>query len=347
MKFKAEQFFSGKGAPDGQFFSDFKTSLFSQGTTPGIAVDRDVTTGLTVSGDCTTGLLISGDCTTSISITGSATDAFKIATGTFTRGVNLGGTLTTGIQMSACTTGISLTGAMTTGLSITGACSNAGIDFGAGSVTTGSLVDYTGITGKVSGYLFNGSLTTSTITASTLLDDCSCACDHDGAAADTLRMIRRTWSGDFPSATAAPDFAIAEFTFTGTAGADHSKTGTVTGVKVDLSSGTVNDSSVTVYGLYVDANLTNTKSTAVHGIYVDSAQYGVSLGANVTSGINVVDASGMTNLFVFNEAAGCILNVDVSPNDDPSSGGLGADACIRVDINGLDYFIPLFAVELS
>jgi len=67
----------------------------------------------------------------------------------------------------------------------------------------------------------------------------------------------------------------------------------------------------------------------------------------ITNAINIGDASALTNLFKFNEVAGCILPVDVSPSDTPSDGGLGADACIRVDINGQDYFIPLFAVELS
>jgi hypothetical protein len=73
---------------------------------------------------------------------------------------------------------------------------------------------------------------------------------------------------------------------------------------------------------------------------------------NVASGtianvINIAAVANITNLFKFNAIAGCILSKDVNPKDVPSGGGLGADACIRIDIGGADYFIPLFTTELS
>ena len=300
MKRLVDVLYGLKGYPNASRFTDFKTDLFANGSTPAIVMDTASTTGITISAACTTGILISG--------------------------------------------------ATTTGISITGTSGSACIDFGPASVTTGSLIDYTAIVGKVSGYLFNGSMTTSTLTASTLIDDFSCACAHDGAAADTLRMIRRIWSGALPNGTAAADFKMVELSCTSTIGTAASKTGTATGLKVDFGSATVNDASLTLYGIYVDTTVTNTTSTAIHGIYVTSAQYGLTIGDGMGSGssaIYIEDASDLTNLFKFNEAAGCILNVDVSPTDTPSDGGLGADACIRIDVNGADYFIPLFAVELS
>ncbi len=418
MKRVVDVLYGLKGYPNAARFTDFKTDLFANGSTPAIVMDTASTTGISVTAACTTGLLISGACSSDgISITGicadaihisgantanaihisgdqavailfdvtaAATDGLKIAvpagitltdgiditcvsTGTVTNAINItytnsatevmavtvatGKTITTGISFSGAgtyTTGILMDAtAIGTGLAITGTCATACIDFGAASVTTGSLIDYVGIVGKVSGYLFNGSMTTSTLTASTLIDDFSCTCAHDGAAADTLRMIRRIWSGALPNGTAAADFVLAELQCSSTIGTAASKTGSATGLKVDFGSATVNDSALTLYGIYVDTTVTNTLSAAVHGIYVTSAQYGLSIGDDCSTAINIVDASDLTNLFKFNEAAGCILNVDVSPNDTPSDGGLGADACIRIDINGADYFIPIFAVELS
>jgi hypothetical protein len=67
----------------------------------------------------------------------------------------------------------------------------------------------------------------------------------------------------------------------------------------------------------------------------------------VTSAIEFAAVTNVTNFVKFNAIAGCVLNVDVNPKDDPSDGGLGADACIRVAIGSADYFIPLFATELS
>ena len=202
--------------------------------------------------------------------------------------INSSAAVTTALTLSgATTTGILVSGTATNAISITGVNSGACINFGAAAITTASLLNYTGITGKISGYLFNGSLTTSILTASTLLDDCSCSCAHDGVGADTLRMIRRIWSGALPNGTLAANFVIAEYQFSGTAGTDQTKTGAVTGVKIDLGSATLNDDNLTAYGLYVDTTVTNTKSAAVHGIYITSAEYGVSIGGACVTGISI------------------------------------------------------------
>jgi hypothetical protein len=140
----------------------------------------------------------------------------------------------------------------------------------------------------------------------------------------------------------AADFAIAEYTFSGQAGTDTTKTGTVTGVKIDMGSATLNDDNVTLYGLYVDTTVTNTKSAAVHGIYITSAEYGISIGDDCTTGINFIDASDVTNFVKFNEVAGCVALTDVDPEAAPSAGGLGATGSIVIDVGGTPYYIPIF-----
>ena len=90
---------------------------------------------------------------------------------------------------------------------------------------------------------------------------------------------------------------------------------------------------------------------ATHGVHIADSTgtitNGLSLSGTITNGFNIAAAATITNLFKFDAIAGCVLGVDVNPKDVPSGGGLGADACIKIDIGGADYFIPIFAVELS
>jgi hypothetical protein len=88
-------------------------------------------------------------------------------------------------------------------------------------------------------------------------------------------------------------------------------------------------------------------SACTNGLSVGTCTSVINVAATATNVINVVAAANVTNFAKFNAAAGCILAVDVNPADDPSDGGLGADACLRIDVGGQDYFIPLFATELS
>lgn len=74
---------------------------------------------------------------------------------------------------------------------------------------------------------------------------------------------------------------------------------------------------------------------------------GINIAGVTTNAINIPAAASVTNFIKFNALTGCILPVDVNPKEIPSGGGLGADACIRIMIGSADYFIPIFAVELS
>ncbi len=135
--------------------------------------------GRFITASTSTSAILASNGTNTVDIC-NTTNAINIS-GTSTNGILIGGTLTTGISIGVCTTGINFTGLV---------AGNA-IDFNAGVSVTGSLIDYIGINGKTSGYLFNGSMTTSVLDASTLIDDFSCTCAHDGLAADTVRVIRR------------------------------------------------------------------------------------------------------------------------------------------------------------
>ena len=90
-----------------------------------------------------------------------------------------------------------------------------------------------------------------------------------------------------------------------------------------------------------------TDSASATGISIGTCTTGIDIAATCTNAINIAAAANVTNFIKFNALAGCIFNVDVNPNDTPSTGGLGADACIKIDIGGQDYFIPIFATELS
>jgi len=109
------------------------------------------------------------------------------------------------------------------------------------------------------------------------------------------------------------------------------------------------------YGLYVgksgavvfDVGVRVANSSCTTGISIGTCTTGIDIAATCTNAINIAAAASVTNLIKFDALAGCIYNVDVSPTDTPSDGGLGADACLKIDIGGQDYFIPIFATELS
>ena len=257
---------------------------------------------------------------------------------------------TTGVSIGACTTGIDFVGAIATGNCI---------NFTATCITTGSLLDYVGISGKVSGYLFNGSMTTSVLTGTTIVDDFSCSCASDGLSADTLRMFRRIWTGTMPNGTAAVDFKLAEFAWNGTYGNGGALGGDPTILTLS-STTTFNDSGADFRALNIDiSGVTLTSVANVYGIditgktgvdagvHITTCTAGISLAGTITNGIDVLAAATMTNFLKFNTFAGCLSYADVDPKDIPSTGGLGADGCIQIDVGGSDYFIPIFMTTLS
>lgn len=141
-------------------------------------------------------------------------------------------------------------------------------------LTTGSIFDIAEITTKTSGYLYNGSMTTSVLDASTLLDDFSVSCNHDGLEANVIRGMRRVWSGDFPNGTAAVDFIMFEAVLSSTVGTAAGTGGTYNGFVVDLGGVKLDDVSLTAYGFFANlVGIDNTSSARLYGMcsIVDSA----------------------------------------------------------------------------
>ena len=91
MKREVDVLYGVTGLPNAERFTNFKTDLFANGSTPSIAVDTAVTNGFSVT----------AVTTTAFRVTGNATSAYSCLTGTFTHGLNLGGTITNGINVAA------------------------------------------------------------------------------------------------------------------------------------------------------------------------------------------------------------------------------------------------------
>jgi len=253
-------------------FIDFDaagTPAFANGTYNMLLIDVDTASSL----DATATAILNG---VYVDMSGTTvTDAqlslfgVNVLMPTFGTSAQIGARISDGTRIVDLVNGTNAA-SLTGNVLITGTGVTAGniLEINATALTTGSLFDYLDITTKTEGYLFNGSVTTSVLTSNFLADDFLCSCAHDGVGNDTLRMIRRSWTGALPNGTLAADFVIAEFSFSGTAGTAASKSGAITGVKIDLGSATVNDSALSVYGLYIDPTVTNTSSAGLYGIYM-------------------------------------------------------------------------------
>ena len=181
--------------------------------------------------------------------------------------------------------GVTLTPAADTSpITITGTNVATGhiIDVNATALTTGSILDYTGITTKIGDYLFNGSMTTSVLTKTTIIDDFGNSCAHDGLATDTLRIMRRIWSGAIPNGTAVADFVFCEYQWSSIYGSGSDKGGNPRILLLD-SNATINDSAANFYALDVDlSGMTFTSVANVYGINI-TGKTGVDAGINLTT----------------------------------------------------------------
>lgn len=135
----------------------------------------------------------------------------------------------------------------------TGLGANHFLNFSNFDITTGSFVNFGSITTKTSGYLFNGEMATSILDDSLLLNDFTVSCNHDGLGADTLRMIRRTWSGSMPNDSFNSDFAIFEGVLRGVVGSGGAEGGQVKGLHLDWTGATLQGSDIDAYPIFVDA----------------------------------------------------------------------------------------------
>jgi len=254
-----------------------------------------------------------------------------------------------------------LSAGSTAQLAIGGSGTANGIDF-VGAPTTGSLVEYTGIGTKTSGYLFNGRMSTSVLDGSTIIDDFSQECAHDGIHSDTLIGKRIVWSGNVPNGTLASSLAIQYIEFTGIFGTGQNKGGDIAGLDINMQ-GTINDASALEYGLKVSVSTTRTGAGSVFGAYIytnataTAAAYisnttigihlatgneAIEISGTVTDVINLTSMATITNIMKFDSIAGGVIANALVPAAAPDAGTVGADACLRVLIGATPYYIPLY-----
>jgi hypothetical protein len=311
-------------------------------------------------------------CTVAVAQTGSNNTDFVTA-------LTLAGVLNGGSAFATTTDTLILSGGTNSQLYIHGAAAADGINFGTG-LTTGSLIEYLNIDSKVSGYLFNGSMTNSILTDSTIIDDFTQGCDHDGVGSDTLIGKRFVWSGNVPNGTLVSDLTIYDIQFSGIYGSGGNTAGVLTGQSIQLA-GTMNDLGAKLFGLDITlttvltkvndvagvnvdlSGLTLTSTNDVYGIKVktkvgvDAAIYAVdtqcivyiadnisaiAIGGTATNGISFYATAGLTNVLDFDAIAGPVIANALVPAVAPDASTMGADACLKIDIGGTPYYIPLY-----
>jgi hypothetical protein len=341
MKRVVDVLYGLKGYPNAVRFTEFKTDLFANGSTPAITMDTAVTNGFSVTAVTTTAFRNTGACTTGLSLSGACTYGISITpTAATTCAILIGTSISAGMPMTSTKNGlIRAFGEITA----TAALSNdiRGIW---GRVRQNADVDLTGGYSVVgvqgSCKMYGGSETTST----TLWNHSGVygSFETDGVASATVASTGRVvgvmgclgLAANFTIASGGVAAALLAFSTSASAA---TATGVYSGVYVAVDTG----AKAFTTGVEIAA------SAATTGVKIGTSTTGLDFAGTHTTAINVTAAANITNFIKFNAIAGCVLAVDVNPNEAPSGGGLGADACIKIDIGGQDYFIPLFATETT
>jgi hypothetical protein len=378
MKRLVDVLYGLKGYPNAARFTAFKTDFFANGSTPGITMDTAVTNGISVTAATTTAIRVTAASTTGVLLSSTATNGISI-TGVCSRtGLSVSSASARGIELSGAFTTAAIDITATSGRAIRigtkgttyANCTALTISSLGGTLDTDPAKNYmVGVFTKVSGNedtsatddLGSAWFRTRVDTGATTPAGYSlfgvksqlriysvggsASTIKNWAAAGELAVLEVSGATTTFSSgcVAAALYANVALTTTSVIASG----AVVAGIVINTGSAAITNTGSAYYGLYIQDYVgSNIEFNAAIKIADSCATAGVAIGT-CTTAVDITDASGVTNLFKFNEAAGCILNVDVNPQDDPSDGGLGADACIRVDIGGLDYFIPLFAVERS
>ena len=218
--------------------------------------------------------------------------------------------VTTGVSVGSCTTAFTTSAAVTTGFNVAGDATDA-FKVTSGTVGTGFNV----ATAVTTGFSVGAATTT--------------AYNVAGDATDAFKIT---------SGTIGTGLNIASAVTTGIsiAGA------TTTGISI---TGDATDAVKILTGTFTSG--VNIAGTLTTGVTVGACTSVLAATGSATQVINVTAVAGVSNFIKFDSIAGCVQSNDVDPNDTPSEGGLGADGCIKIDIGGDDYFIPIFATEIS
>ena len=418
MKRVIDVLYGLRGYPNSTRFTEFKTDLFANGSTPAITMDTATTNGITVSGATTTAIRVTGNATTALAVlTGTFTTGLSIAAAT--TGISLSGTKTTGILISdtvatainltcvSATAAISISGADAIGVRLSGAFTTAAIDI----TTTSSRAIRVGTKGTTYANStalqitsIGGTLDTDParnylvgVFSKVVEDEETSATDDLGCAWFRTRMDKASttpagysiWGvrsqlriySDTALASTVKNWAAAGMmgvlevsgaTTTFSSGcvaaavfANVALTTTsviasgavVAGVVINSGSAAITNTGSAYYGLYIEdyvgtnvdfnAGVKIANSVCTIGVDVGTCTSVLNVAATATQVINVAAAGNVTAFASFNAIAGCVTSADVNPKDTPSAGGLGADGAIKILINGQDYWIPIFAIELT
>lgn len=362
MKRVVDVLYGLKGYPNAARFTTFKTDLFANGSTPTMTIDTAGTNGVTISAAMTAaGILLSSTYLNGINFNGVAANT---STGIKFKAGYLGHTITTGDYASATDKGVTLTSTNDYNAAFLADDSDASIGASVRNLLARTYLGLTQAGGSIRSVMGQLKLETGTnlgtgvycaaqaylefagnhsITAAGKVSGLDVSLEI--GASKTVTVDSSAYLAGVKIELSAPE-GTATLTQTGDCAAVYvDKAGTITDWKVgvDLNNCTTG---IDIGACTTGVTITGTCTTAFNLTGNATSAFQITSGT-ITNAINIAAAANITNFIKFNAVAGCVLAVDVNPKDTPSGGGLGADGCIRIDIGGLDYFIPIFAVELS
>lgn len=279
---------------------------------------------------------------------GTRTDAIKIGVGSGASN------WTDGIDISGATTGINLTGTFTTGISGDSATitpdasrTNAFITFG--DRTAEKTINITGSSGVA--YHLDPVQMNVNVTCSTAPDTTSTwnmyylQITHDTTNMSNLRLKGSDWT--ITVAKNIQDVYVyqGEIDITGNCAVGGEAAGI--GITVNVSAGTVTGNvwgEVIAFGgasipsssaaLFLSARNTGTVGSM---LYIES-----NVDTSVTNAIKINNVSRFTNMFLLDSVAGFVAANALVPATAPDATTMGADACLKVLIGAVPYYIPLY-----
>lgn len=350
MKRQIDKLYSLKGYPSTAEFTNFKADFYAYGTTPAITMDSAVTNGISVTGATTTGIRVTGSATTALNIGHVATNA---STGIRFIAAYLGHSIVTGTYASAASNGVKLTSVNDYNAAFLADDGGANIGASVRNLLGRTYISYTQAGGSIRSVMGQlkvadtKDLGTGVYAAvQAYLELAGATSVKTGGKVSGLDVSMELAGSKTSVVDSGGYFAGVKIELTCSSGtATFTQTGDSAAVYIDKS-GTVTD-----WKVGVDINNCTT------GVDIGAATTGVNVSGTVTTGINIagtatqiinVAAAGNVTAFAsFNAIAGCVTSADVNPKDTPSAGGLGADGAIKILINGQDYWIPIFATELT
>jgi hypothetical protein len=356
MKRLVDVLYGLKGYPNSSRFTNFKTDLFANGSTPAIAMDTVVTNGVSVIAVCSgAAFRVTSASAVGLSLSGAFTSAAISITGTASRGLSIGtkGKSSDGSLAITATLPFDTEPANNYLLGVFSKIAttavNATDDLGSAWLRT--RVNEAMVTNA--GYSLFGAKSQLRIYGGTTTTI------NNWAAAGLLGVLEVSGaSTTFSSGCVA---GAGYFNVSLTSDATLASGAVIAGVAINSAGTGLTNTGSAYYGVYIkkagstafNAGVAIAASSCTTGIDIAACTTAVNVSGTVTSAlsiagtatqvINVAAAANITNFIKFNAIGGCVLAADVSPHDTPSDLSLGADGCIAILIGTADYYIPFFA----